>query len=262
MKNKVILITGASSGIGKATAILAAQKGAKLVLAARQEQRLHELATELQNNYQSDVLVVRCDVADAKQLDYLVEQTMQQFQRIDILINCAGYGVFKSAVDFSYQETQAMYAVNTLGMIYLASLVARQMKQQQSGHIFFVCSIAGKLTTPSASVYSSTKAAMISYANALRMELKTDNILVTTVNPGPVKTAFFAHSTEMENYYQKVKQFAIDAEDVAEKMIQVAMSRSKKRELNLPMTMAVAAKFSQLFPKISDYFASNVFNFK
>lgn len=262
MKDKVVLVTGASSGIGKAVAIRAAKEGAHLVLVSRNAEALQKLAVELNSQYQTDCLVVKCDVSVKEQLDLLVKKVMDKYQRIDYLINSAGYGTFKEATEFTYEEIVAMYQVNTFAMIYLSNLVAELMKNQSSGHIFLISSIAGKMSTPASSIYSSTKAAVISYANALRLELKKDMIKVTTVNPGPVSTAFFTYDDTLKSYYQRVKKFTIKPEDVANKIVDTALNNSNCREINMPAIMSVAATFYQNFPKLGDFFALNIFNLK
>lgn len=262
MKDKVMLITGASSGIGKVIAEYAAKEGARLILVARNAKALNILAKQLYQDYRIDVLVVSCDLSITQQIDRLMRKIEKKYQTVDILINCAGYGIFKDASDFTYDEILAMFQVNTFGMMYLANKVTEMMKQRQSGHIFFLSSIAGKISTPSSSVYSATKSAIISYANALRLELKQYNISVTTVNPGPVTTPFFSYSDQMQNYYEKVKHFSIEPERIAKKMIQVAKHQPNRREINIPLSMASAAVLYHMFPKIGDYLALNAFNFK
>lgn len=262
MKNKVFVITGASSGIGKAVAKKAAEQGAFLVLMARNVIALESLANELYQSFHTDSLVVKCDVSDKNQLENAYNKIKDKYQRVDYLINCAGYGTFKLAKDFSYEEVQEMFKVNTFGMMYLTTLISELMLQQQSGHIFFISSIAGKIATPNSSVYSSTKFAAIGYANALRLELKKANIYVTTVNPGPVSTAFFSYDQNLRDYYQNVKQFTITPELVADKIIRAATKKPNTREINLPLLMSLAANLYQLFPYIGDYLALNVFNLK
>lgn len=262
MNNKVMVITGASSGIGKAVAIKAAKQGANLVLIARNVSALENLAHQLYHQYHTDSLVVKCDVSDKTQLEYAYQKIKSKYQRVDYLINCAGYGIFKLANEFSYEEVNEMFKVNTFGMIYLTTLISQLMVQQQSGHIFFVSSMAGKMATPNSSVYSSTKFAVIGYANALRLELKQANVFVTTVNPGPVATPFFSYDKNLRDYYEKVKRFTITPELVADKMVKVATQKPYTREINLPLSMSLAANLYQIFPYIGDYLALNIFNLK
>ncbi|MDO4432164.1 MAG: SDR family oxidoreductase [Aerococcaceae bacterium] len=260
LNQKVIIITGASSGIGKEIASQAAQNGARLVLVARRQELLESLKQTLIDQFQAEVRIEVADMSNRIDIERVVAQTKQHFGRIDVLINGAGYGTFKRATEFSYSEMQDMFAVNTFGMMYLSQLVAAEMIQQGSGHLFFIASIAGKLATPSTSVYSASKFAVIGYANALRLELKDAGIHVTTVNPGPVNTPFFSRDAQSERYFERVKRYSLRPEMLAKQMIQ-AITRPK-RELNLPITLHIASKLAVLFPKIADYLIVKHFNFK
>ena len=170
--NKVILITGASSGLGRETARQAAQEGAKLVLVARRKDQLKELANEIQREFNVELLIVSADLSQATQIERVVVKSKEYFGRIDYLVNSAGFGEFKPALDFTYDEIEAMFKVNTFAMMYLSQLVAEVMLEQGRGHIIFISSISGKLSTPSSSVYSATKSAIIGYADSLRLEVR------------------------------------------------------------------------------------------
>lgn len=258
--NKVVLITGASSGIGRETAWQAASQGANLVIVARRKAALKELAHEIRAKHAVDILMITADLSQAVQIERLVKKTKQYYGKIDYLVNSAGFGEFKPALDFSYKEIEAMFRINTFAMMYLSQLVAEMMIEQQSGQIILISSISGKLSTPSSSVYSASKSAIIGYADSLRLELKKFGIGVTTINPGPVKTPFFTRSESLEIYYQRIERFALETETVASKVI-YAMTH-QPREINLPFILKTAAVISPLVPHLSDFLKLNLFNFK
>lgn len=260
LENKVILVTGASSGIGQQIALSAASEGAQLVLVARRHHELIRLAKILTEHYATNVLVVTADLTDSVQIERTVAKTMSYFGRIDVLINAAGFGEFKPAVDFTYQEIEGMFQLNTYAMMYLAQLVSLEMMKCQSGHIFFLASVAGKLATPSSGVYSATKSAIISYANALRLELKRHHIHVTTVNPGPVATPFFHRTSSLSNYYQRIQRFTLRSEQVAESVLDAI--GKPKREITQPWLLKWGARLNNFAPTIGDYLILNVFNYK
>ncbi|MGO4927673.1 SDR family NAD(P)-dependent oxidoreductase [Fundicoccus sp. Sow4_D5] len=258
--NKVVLITGASSGIGRETAHQAAREGANLVIVARRKEQLRELADEIKKDYNVNILMICADLSQSTQIERVVAKTKQHCGRIDYLVNSAGFGEFKPALEFTYGEIEAMFKINTFAMMYLSQLVAQVMIEQREGQIVFISSISGKLSTPSSSVYSATKSAIIGYADSLRLELRRFGIGITTINPGPVKTPFFSHSDELGSYYQRIEQFALETDYVANKVIQ-AMTHNA-REITIPFALKMAAFVSPLVPHISDFLKEHLFNFK
>lgn len=134
------------------------------------------------------------------------------------------------------------------------------MAEQGSGHIVTIASMAGLIASANASVYSATKFAIIGFSNALRLELADHNVYVTTVNPGPVATAFFDTADPSGHYLDKVKRFTLSPETVAKKII--ASLGKNKRELNMPMALVLAHKAYTLFPRLSDILARKIFRYK
>lgn len=260
LKNNIVLITGASSGIGQQIAIRAAAEGAQLVLVARRRTELVRMAQILTEYFETKVLIVTADLTQQVQIDRTVEKAIAFFGRIDVLINAAGYGDFKPAAEFSYDEIEAMFRLNTFAMMHLTKLVIDNMKQRQTGHVFFIASIAGKLATPSSGVYSATKSAIISYADALRLEMKRFNINVTTVNPGPVATPFFTRTTALNDYYQRINRYTLSSQEVAESVIKAIIK--PKRDITQPWMLKWGSRLNRLAPAIGDYFILNVFNYK
>lgn len=262
MQKKVYLITGASSGIGREVARRVAGPETVLVLAARSSDKLTALANELFIQYHAECLVLPTDMTKAQDIEKLVEVTVQKYGRIDYLLSGAGKGDFKLAVDHTYDDYMDYFKVNTLGMMYLSNLAAQIMVEQGSGHISFIASVAGLIATPTSSVYSATKFAIIGYANALRLELYSTGISVTTVNPGPVKTAFFAQSQANLEYYEQIKWIALDAEAVADAIVKNMHRAHPKRELVLPYYFKLLANFYTLFPNVGDTLTRKLLNFK
>ena len=258
--NKVVLITGASSGIGRETAYQAAAEGAKLIIVARRQAYLKELTRDIKKNYNVDVLMISADLSQPKQIERVVIKAKNHFGRIDYLVNSAGFGEFKPALEFTYDEIEAMFKINTFAMMYLSQLVAEMMIEQGKGQIVFISSISGKVSTPYSSVYSASKSAIIGYADSLRIELKRYGVRVTTINPGPVKTPFFTRTEALESYYKRIERFALKTDDVAKKLIQAMIHG--RREVNLPFALKTAAIISPLVPNLSDFLKETLFNYK
>lgn len=261
LKEKRILITGASSGIGREIAIESAKRGASLILVGRNMKRLYETyelcATE---NSKDRHYYIVSDFAKDNAVEDLCDYLKALDEPIDILVNAAGYGEFVPYDQVSYQTMKQMFEVNTLSLMYLTQQMAIQMVKQGHGHIVNVASMAGKIATPKTTVYSATKFAVIGYSNALRLELRGTGVSVTTVNLGPVKTAFFDHADPSGKYLESIGSLALDPKRVALKIVK--QFNHPKREINLPAIMEFGAVVYPLVPKIADYLTSTIFNRK
>lgn len=254
MMKSVIVITGGSGGLAQAL-VKAISPEHQLVVVGRDLARLESF-------YQSyaHVSCLSVDLQDEASMVKLVEHLYQTYGKIDILINNAGYGKFKPFEAFSFEETKAMLAVNTLAPMTLSRLVGQRMKAVGQGHIINIVSMAGLMATAKSSVYSASKFALIGFSNALRLELAETGVYVTTVNPGPIRTAFFDQADPDGAYLAKIHRLMLSPEDVARKI--VAHFNRPKREINLPWLLALAHKCYTLFPNLSDNLARKVFNFK
>ncbi|MFD6441595.1 SDR family NAD(P)-dependent oxidoreductase [Peribacillus sp. NPDC060186] len=257
LQGKVIVITGASGGVGKEVAIQAAKRGGRLVLLARSLDKLHQLRDELTNQYGVDTYAYKLDVADTDQVEMVFGDIHAQIGEVDVLVNNAGFGTFKEALDTELDETKAMFAVNVIGLMACTKLVLPYMKKRKSGHIINIASQAGKIATPKSTLYSSTKFAVLGYSNALRLELMEDHVFVTTVNPGPIETNFFSIADESGAYVKNIEKFMLKPEDVAAKI--VAAMLTNKREINLPGWMDLAGKWYNMFPRITETFGKKAF---
>lgn len=197
LTDKVVIITGASSGIGQATAYAFAAEGAKLVLAARREERLQTIATELQAQGNQS-LVVAMDVTKEADRQRLIDETLQTYGRIDILINNAGLARPNLIEAHSPEEIQTLIDVNLHAPIRLIQLALPTMFAQQSGVIFNVSSMGANLHIPMNSIYSAVKAGIGVLSDCLRRELAPKGIFVSVIYPGLVKTPMMGHYYKMD----------------------------------------------------------------
>lgn len=260
IKGKQIVITGASSGIGKAIALSAAKEHASLLLVARDQQKLEQVAKQCKQWTPYPVLIQVVDLADRLQRSQWL-QTIEQLPQIDVWVNSAGYGLYQYAVDFQQQEVEEMFEVNVFALIECSNRIARKMMQQEDGgHIIQLASQAGKIATGKSSIYSSTKSAVIGYSNALRLELLPYKVHVTTVNPGPVATAFFDRADATGTYLKAIGGVALSPETLADRIVSVM--GTAKREINAPLWMEIGSRLAGMFPSIADRLLRNVLNKK
>ena len=190
LKGKVAIITGASRGIGRATAMAFAQAGAKVVLASRSQHDL-EAAANLIRTEGGEALVVPTDVTQAEAVEILVNRTLKTYGQIDILVNNAGGGAFETIVD-SDPEVWTQVVASNLKSTYLCSkYVLPSMLARQSGQIINVLSIAAKVAFKSSSAYCAAKAGALAFTKVLAAEVRNEKIRVTAISPGSVDTPFW-----------------------------------------------------------------------
>ncbi|MGE8022165.1 SDR family oxidoreductase [Peribacillus frigoritolerans] len=187
IQDKVVIITGASSGIGEATARELASKGAKLVLAARRQERLKKLQEEIQQNG-GQVIFKVTDVASHEQMEELAEFALKEFGKIDVIVNNAGVMPLSPVHQKKINEWNTMIDVNIKGVLYGIAAVLPSMRERKEGHIINVSSIAGHLVFPASSVYSGTKFAVRAITEGLRIEEASNNIRSTIISPGTITT--------------------------------------------------------------------------
>jgi hypothetical protein len=257
LKGKTIAITGASGGLGEKIAHLSAARGARLVLLARNRQKLDQIARQIHAEYQADCLPVVLDLSRHEDIAPVFQSILKQTGGIDVLVNNAGYGVFAEAGDVALEDLQGMIAVNVIGLIACTKEVIPSMKERGSGHIINVASQAGKIATPKSSVYAATKHAVLGYTNSLRMELAENGIFVTAVNPGPMATRFFEIADPGGSYVENVGRFLLRADKVAEKIVDAMMTR--RREINLPVWMNAGSMMYALFPGLVERLGKKAF---
>jgi NADP-dependent 3-hydroxy acid dehydrogenase YdfG len=218
LTGKVAIVTGASSGIGEATAIALATEGASVVIAARRRDRLAALEQRI-IQMGGTVLTIPADVSDEAQVRDLVNQTHAKFGRIDILINNAGVMLLGAIDGANTEDWRRMINVNVLGLMYATHAVLPLMKAQKTGHIVNLSSVAGRVANAGTGVYNATKWAVGAFSESLRKEVYIDNIRVTIIEPGLVATELPQHITNAEakeraiTFYGSVK--TLESEDIA-----------------------------------------------
>ena len=196
LDGKVAVVTGASSGIGEATVRSLAAEGATVVAAARRKERLDGLVGEITKG-DGNAIAVECDVTDEEQAHGLVQRAVEEHRRIDILVNNAGVMLLSTVGKGLSDQWRQMFEVNVMGVLYITDAGIAVMKEQGSGHIVNVSSVAGrKVTRDSSGVYAGSKHAVHAISEGLRQELLEDNIRVTIVAPGAVETELPDHITD------------------------------------------------------------------
>jgi short-subunit dehydrogenase len=189
-RGKAVLVTGASSGIGAATALAFAALGARVGLLARRRDRLEAVARSVVQTG-GEALVLPADVGDPDAVHGAVAQCLARWNRVDVLVNNAGVGLTAAVAATTLDEFRQLHAVNVLGTVAATQAVLPAMKQAGSGHIINVSSVVGRRATPLAAAYSMTKFAQVAFSESLRVELKRHGIYVSVVYPIRTATEFF-----------------------------------------------------------------------
>ncbi len=222
IKGQVAVVTGASSGIGYATALAIAKAGAKVVAGARRKDRLEQLQKEIEK-IGGECITVACDVTKRSDCENLIDAAIKKWNRVDILINNAGLMPLSFVKNLKIDEWEKMVDVNIKGVLYCTAAVIPHLLTQKSGHIVNISSIAGRVVFPAGSVYCATKYAVRAFSEGLRQELSTrNNIRVTTIEPGVVATELTDTITDksLEAFVKSVKDMqALKAEDIANSIL-------------------------------------------
>lgn len=191
LKNRIVFITGASSGIGRSCAVAFAREGARLILTARRAERLHSLAEELEKQFSTESLTVSLDVTDRDAVFDAVRSLKDGWGEIDILVNNAGKAL---GLDKSYEtrpeHLEGMFETNVKGLIHMISAVVPGMVERDSGHIVNIGSTAGRWVYPGGTVYCASKHAVRALNEGLKMDLHGTKVRVSSVDPGLVETEF------------------------------------------------------------------------
>lgn len=233
ISGKVVVITGASSGLGEAAARLLADRGASVVLGARRADRLQALADELSRSG-GKALAVATDVTDLEQVRGLVDAAVQTFGRIDVIINNAGLMPHSLLERLKVDDWNRMIDVNLKGVLYGIAAALPYMKEQKAGHIINVSSVAGHKVRPGSVVYAATKHAVRILSEGLRQEVKPYNIRTTVISPGAVATELPDSITEpdvAENIRSFYQAYAIPADSFA-RAVAFAMSQPEEVDIN------------------------------
>jgi len=242
-KNKVVVITGASSGIGKASAEQFAKKGANIVLVSRRNEKLLEIEKIL-SQFSVKTLVCTCDVSQKSQVKQMSDKVFDKFGRIDILVNNAGFAIYGKVSELSIEEIESQMATNYFGMIYCIKNFLPKMLEQNSGHIVNVASVAASFGLPGIAAYCASKFAMLGFSEGLKHELQGTNVKVTVVSPIMVRTNFFDHPSFQD--MPKYSPTSLSAENVANAVIKAA--NSSRLEIIVPSVVRGAVWAKHTFP--------------
>lgn len=247
----VILITGASSGIGAATARLFASQGFRVTLAARRIERLETLAEEI-GSEGGEALPVATDVTNLEDIHNLVQAALDRFRQIDVLFNNAGFGRLGWLENLDpVQDIEAQLRVNLLGVMWMTQAVLPHMIEQRRGHIINMGSIAGLVAAPTYTVYSASKFALRGFTEALRREVGIYGVYVSGIYPGGVKTEFSQHTgARRKTGATTPDSLRLSAEEVAQEVWQLV--KRPRRTVIVPGVMRLAVWLNALLPGVVD----------
>ena len=254
-KNKVVLITGASSGIGKQTAIEFAKLGSSIILVARRKNKLEQVENELKQ-FNVNTLVCACDVSKKDQVEELSKIVLQKFNSIDILVNNAGFAIYGLVSDLSINEIESQMETNYFGMIYCVKNFLPLMLKKKSGHIVNVASVGASFSVPGVSSYCATKFAMLGFSEGLKHELYGTGVGLTVVSPIMVRTPLFEHPS-FTNFSKFSTGVSLSSETVAKTIIKA--SNSSRLEIVVPSVARVVIWFKQTFPFLINPIIGRIF---
>jgi hypothetical protein len=253
-KQKVIVVTGASSGIGAASCVAFAKKGANLVLVARRKNKLEEIQKTLEK-FDIKTLVCECDVSQKHQVQKISKEVLDTFDRIDVLVNNAGFAIYGTVSELTIEEIEAQMATNYFGMVYCTKYFLPKMLEQNSGHIVNVASVAASFGLPGIASYCASKFAMLGFSEGLQHELHGTKVGITVVSPIMVKTNFFDNPSFKA--MPKYSPTALNAETVAKAVVSAATS--SRLEIIVPSVVRGAVWAKQTFPYIINPIVRNAF---
>lgn len=247
LRDKVAVVTGASSGIGEATARALAGRGAAVVLAARNEEKIRFLAREISASG-GRALAVRTDVADETSIGQMVERSVGEFGSVDVLVNNAGLGLSGRVEDLRADDLRYLFEVNLVGPLRCVQAALPHMRQ--GGSIINVSSVVGKRAIPKVGGYCATKSALNALSDALRVEVAGRGISVTSVYPGTTRTAFRENSRRSKDEERGWRPKGVTPERVAEKIVAAAERGGREVYVTAPDRIFVAA--TMLAPGLFD----------
>ena len=242
-KEKVVLITGASSGIGCASAIQFAKKGARIILVARRKEKLEQVAEDLKK-YNVSTLVCECDVSNKSQVQKMSKIVLEKYGSIDVLVNNAGFAIYGSVSNSTIEEIESQMATNYFGMVYCIKNFLPSMIKKRSGHFVNVASVAASFGLPGIAPYCASKFAMLGFSEGLKHELKDTGVGITVVSPIMVRTTFFDHPS-----FEKMPKYSptsLSAETVAKAILKAA--NSPRLEIIVPAVVRGVVWMKNTFP--------------
>jgi len=242
-KNKVVLITGASSGIGRESATEFAKLGADIILVSRTKEKLEQVADELKK-FNVTTLVCQCDVSKKDQVKEMSRIVLEKFDSVDILVNNAGFAIYGSVSDLSIDDIESQMETNYFGMVYCTKYFLPSMLDKKSGHIVNVASVAASFGLPGIAPYCASKFAMLGFSEGLKHELKNSGVGITVVSPIMVRTNFFEHPS-----FEKMPKFSptsLSSKTVAKAILRAA--NSQRLEIIVPSLVRGAVWMKNTFP--------------
>ena len=253
LKNKVVLITGASSGFGEDAARLFAREGCKVVLAARRLDRLQALAAEIQNAG-GEALAIPVDISQPAEIEVMVQTALDLYERIDILFNNAGYGSMDWFEKLDPERgIETIIQVNLIGTMLVTHAILPHMLEYGEGHIINMSSVAGLISAPLITTYAAGKFGVRAFTDALRREVAPLGIKVSGIYPGPATTEFGKklERTRSREKVKKLKYPHLTSEYVASRVVDVA--KRPVRSLIIPWWYRIIITFDMLFPVVVDW---------
>ncbi|SRR6266542_4628829 len=239
----VVVVTGASAGIGRATAVAFARAGSTVVASARREERLRELVGWIEGRG-GRALAVPCDVSERSQIESMAERVQSEYGRCDVLVNNAGIPGGGPFAELSDKQVERIVGVDYLAVVWCTKAFLPTMLHSGRGHIVNVASLAGRFPVPGSSLYSSAKHAVVAFSEALHYEVAPRGLRVTAVNPGLVATEGFPHADAVERG-RKV----LAPEAVARLIVRV-VETGKAPEVSIPRWLATLQAVRVLAPPL------------
>jgi short-subunit dehydrogenase len=250
MDGKVVVVTGASMGIGEAIARIFADHGAKVVFLSRDVGRADEARHRV--GYTDRTLALACDVRKREEIDQALALTLEHFGRVDAWVNNAGVGIRDSVADMEMSACRELFETNFFGAVNCLQAVVPVMRRGGGGTIVNISSVTGHVPVPFLTPYSATKFALNAIGKGARVELKRDNINVLTVCPGYVRTNFGAHVVADKR--ARVRPQSVEG-ITAERVARATYNgyRNRRREVIVPWAMIPVVKLYQMFPGLVEW---------
>jgi short-subunit dehydrogenase len=256
-KGKVVLITGASSGIGRQTAIDFAKNGAKtIILVARSKSKLEDLEKSLKINFPSEIVVYPCDISKKVEVVKMGREMLEKLDFIDILVNNAGFGMLGKVQDQSIEDIESITFTNYMGMIYCTKLFLDSMVSRKSGHIVNVASVAASFGVAGLAAYCASKFAMLGFSESLNHELHGTGVGITVVSPIGVKTDFFSNAS-FKDRVPNYTGFMLKPEKVSESIL--AAANSHRLEIIVPFYVRMGVWLKHTMPYIINPIVGAIF---
>lgn len=248
----VVMITGASSGIGEATAKLFAENGYRVAMGARRYERLQRVTDEI-NSKRGEAFPFEVDISMLEQIHAFTQAVLDRYGQIDVLFNNAGFGRLNWLENLDPEaDIVALIQVNLIGTIAMTQSVLPHMIQRRRGHIINMSSAAGFIATPTYTIYAASKFAIRGFSESLRREVGVYGIKVSVIYPGAVRTEFDEHTGAIRKTGMRTpERLRLSSEDVARAVL--GLVRHPRRELIIPWIMRPAIWFNILFPGLVDW---------